>query len=576
MARKLAVSIGQHSDRGRKAANQDFYGALIPDEPALSFKGIAVALADGISSSAVGAVASSSAVRSFLTDYYCTSEAWSVKTSAHRVIAAINSWLHAETRRGQHAYDRDRGYVCTFSVLVLKPGVAHVFHVGDSRVHRVAGRSLEQLTEDHRVVVSSQQSYLGRALGINPHVEIDHRAVRVEEGDVFVLTTDGVHDHVGAGRIAGEIAADPGDLDGAARRIAEAAYEAGSPDNLTVQIVRVEALPAGEPGDFLERARELPPAPPLEARMVLDGYTVLRAIHTSHRSHVYLARDAESGALVALKTPSVELRDDPVHLGRFMMEEWIARRLNSPHVLGAPPRTRGRSHLYLVLDHVDGQTLAQWMLDHPDPELGTVRRLVEQIARGLSAFHRKEMVHQDLRPQNVMVDATGTVKIIDFGSTKVAGVAELEPEIGGAELLGTAQYTAPECLLGDPATPRSDIFSLGVIAYQMLTGRLPYGADAAKLRTRSQQRGLRYRPANTVKPGIPGWVDGALKKAVHPFPSKRYEDVSEFMHDLRTPNPAFSGPKRVPLAERDPLLFWKAVSLFLACVVLYLLASRMS
>ena len=576
MARKLTASIGQHSSRGREATNQDFYGALIPEEPALSMKGIAVALADGIGSSGVSGVASESAIRSFLTDYYCTSEAWSVKTSAHRVIAAINSWLYAETRRGRYAYDRDKGYVCTFSVMILKPGVAHVFHIGDSRVHRVAGRSLEQITEDHRVIVSSEQSHLGRALGVNPHVEIDYRAVRIEEGDIFVLTTDGVHDYIGAECIVGEIEAGPDDLDGAARRIVETAYEAGSPDNLTVQIVRVEALPLGEPLDFLDRTHELPPAPLLDARMVLDGYRILRTLHSSNRSHVHLACDVESDTVVVLKAPSLDLRDDPAYLKRFMMEEWIARRLNSPHVLRVHPQTRKRSHLYLVLEYVDGQTLAQWMLDHPTPDLQTVRRLVEQIAKGLAAFHRKEMVHQDVRPQNIMVATTGTVKIIDFGSTRVAGVAELDSDMDGAEPLGTAQYSAPECLLGEAATPRSDIFSLGVIAYQMLTGRLPYGADTAKLRTASHRRKLRYRPVKEVRPSIPDWIDGALKKAVHPLPSKRYEAVSEFIHDLRNPNPAFSGTRVVPLAERDPLLFWKALSLILALVVLCLLADRVS
>jgi len=576
MAQKLTVSIGQHSSRGRKAANQDFYGALVPEEPALSMKGIAVALADGISSSSVSGVASGSAIRSFLTDYYCTSEAWSVKTSAQRVIAAVNSWLHAETRRSQYAYDRDKGYVCTLSVMVLKSGVAHIFHIGDSRVCRVAGRSLEQVTEDHRVTVSSEQSYLGRALGISPHIEIDYCTVRVERGDVFVLTTDGVHDHIRAEAITGEIEASPDDLDGAARRIVEKAYEAGSPDNLTIQIVRVEALPPSGPGDLLEQACELPPAPLLEARMVLDGYRILRTIHSSSRSHVYLASDIESGTVVVLKTPSIDLRDDPAYLKRFMMEEWIARRLNSPHVLRVHPQTRRRSHLYLVLEYVDGQTLAQWMLDHPSPDLETVRRLVEQIAKGLSAFHRKEMVHQDLRPQNIMVDTAGTVKIIDFGSTKVAGVTEMEPGIDGAEPLGTAQYTAPECFFGDAATERSDIFSLGVVAYQMLTGRLPYGADAARLRTRSHQQKLRYRSARDTRPRIPEWVDGALKRAVHPLPLKRYEVVSEFIYDFRNPNPAFSGTRTVPLAERDPLLFWKTVSLILVFVVIYLLASRVS
>ena len=120
MARELKVSIGQHSDKGRKAINQDFHGALFPEQPLLGSKGIAIALADGISSSNVSQIASESSVKGFLMDYYCTSESWSVKTSAQRVIAATNSWLHAQTRRGQHAYDKDKGYVCTLSVMVVK------------------------------------------------------------------------------------------------------------------------------------------------------------------------------------------------------------------------------------------------------------------------------------------------------------------------------------------------------------------------------------------------------------------------------------------------------------------------
>src|SRR5271169_5831013 len=137
MSRELKISVGQHTDKGRKSANQDFHGVLIPEAPLLSLKGIAVVLADGISSSNVSRIASESAVKSFLTDYYCTSETWSVKTSAQRVIAATNSWLHSQTRRSQHRYDKDKGYVCTLSAVIIKSAAAHLFHVGDSRIYRL-------------------------------------------------------------------------------------------------------------------------------------------------------------------------------------------------------------------------------------------------------------------------------------------------------------------------------------------------------------------------------------------------------------------------------------------------------
>src|SRR2546423_4301382 len=201
MPRELKLSVGQHSDKGRKAANQDFHGVLIPDEPLLGLKGIAIVLADGISSSQVSRIAAESAVKGFLTDYYCTSESWSVRNSAQRVLEATNSWLHSQTR-SQYAYDKDRGYVCTLSAMVIKSTTAHLFHIGDSRIYRLSGNTLEQLTNDHRIVISSQQSYLGRALGVNPQIEIDYQMVRLEPGAVFVLGTDGIYEHHSSRRIA--------------------------------------------------------------------------------------------------------------------------------------------------------------------------------------------------------------------------------------------------------------------------------------------------------------------------------------------------------------------------------------
>lgn len=249
MRRDLAISIGQHSDKGRKETNQDFHGALIPVQPALGLKGIVVALADGISTSSVSRIAAESAIKGFLTDYYCTSDSWSVKTSAQRVIAATNAWLYSQTRRSQYAHDMDRGYVCTFCALVLKSTSAHIFHIGDSRLYRVSGQSLEQLTRDHRVAVSSEQSYLSRALGANPDVEIDYEMIGVERGDIFVLATDGVYEHAGSRFMVSAINTHAVDLDSAARAIVEEAYNNGSGDNLTIQIVRIDALPAAEAGE---------------------------------------------------------------------------------------------------------------------------------------------------------------------------------------------------------------------------------------------------------------------------------------------------------------------------------------
>lgn len=570
----LKISAGQYSDQGRKASNQDFHGLCVPPEPQLSSKGIAIALADGISSSEVSQIASQSAVSGFLEDYYCTSEAWSVKTSAERVLVATNSWLHAQTQQSQHRYDKDRGYVCTFSGLVIKSTTAHLFHVGDARIYLLRDQVLSQLTEDHRVWISSTQSHLARALGIDRKLDIDYQAVPVARGDIFLLATDGVYEHVAADFISASIEANAGDLDQAARAIGEEAYRQGSADNLTVQIVRVEELPSPEANEMYRQVAELPFAPLLEARMDFDGYRIIREIKGSSRSHIYLAVDAESGQKVVIKTPSIDLQGDPAYLERFLMEEWIARRLNSPHVLKPCLQTRQRNYIYVVSEFIEGQTLAQWMIDNPKPDLASVRGILEQIGKGLQAFHRLEMVHQDLKPDNIMIDSTGTVKIIDFGATRVAGVIEIATPIEQINLLGSAAYAAPEYFLGENGSPRSDIFSLGVIAYQMLSGKLPYGVEVAKARTRAAQRKLVYQSVLNDEREIPAWIDDAIRQAVAPDPLARYAELSEFIFDLHHPNQAFLHKTRPPLIERNPVVFWKSVSFVLLLALIVISAVR--
>lgn len=571
MTSQLRVRVGQHSDRGRKEINQDFHGACIPGEPQLGAKGVAIALADGISSSDVSHIASETAVASFLADYFCTPEAWSVRKSVERVLSATNSWLSAQTRQSRYRYDRDRGYVCTFSALVIKSTTAHLFHAGDARIYRVRDGALEQLTEDHRFWVSAETSYLSRALGIGTQLDIDYRSLRVEAGDVFFLATDGVHEFAEPRFVVDAIDAHAADPDAAARAIVERAFERGSTDNLTAQILRVDELPVQQAGEIHAQMAELPLPPLLEARMNFDGYRIVRELHASSRSHVYLAVDENSDATVVLKTPSLDLRGDPLYLERLLMEEWIAHRINNAHVLRPCAHTRRRNYLYTATEYIEGQTLAQWMIDHPRPDLETVRGIVEQIATGLRAFHRLEILHQDLRPANVMIDATGTVKIIDFGSAHVAGIMEMAPEPPHDLPLGTAQYTAPEYFLGEGGSTRADIFSLGVIAYQMLTGRLPYGAEVAKIKTQSARNNLSYQPAFHLDRRFPPWLDDVLHKATHPNPLRRHADLSEFVFDLRHPGRELLNRRRPPLIERNPVVFWKSVSLMLAALVVALL-----
>lgn len=562
----LQLSLGQCSSAGRKALNQDHCTAQIPDGPLLTAKGAVLALADGISSSVVSQEAAQAAVNGFVQDYYCTADPWSVKQAGERVISALNSWLYAQSRRSQYRYDRDRGYVCTFSALVVKSTTAHLFHVGDARVYRVHRRRLEQLTVDHRAWLG-EQSQLTRALGVNERLDIDYQSLALEVGEVFLLATDGVYEFIDPARVGELIDAHDGDLQRAADALVAEALANGSDDNLTAQLLRIDSLPNGQAAELHRQFADLPLPPVLEPGKVIDGLRVIRQLHASARSHVYLVQDQASGAQLVLKAPSVEQQHDRVQLERLLTEEWVARRVDNPHVMKAASAGRPRSYLYCLCEYIEGQTLAQWMRDNPQPSLERVRDIVEQIARGLRAFHRLEMLHQDLRPANIMLDADGCVRLIDFGAVQVAGLLEAGVQQPSARL-GTAQYSAPEYFVGEQGTACSDQFALAAITYQMLSGELPYGAELARAQSRAAQHRLRYRSVLDPQRSLPAWLDPVLRRALNLDPYKRFEDLSEFVFELRQPSAAMLAQGRAPLLQRNPVLFWQLTSLGLGVALL--------
>ena len=446
-----------------------------------------------------------------------------------------------------------------------------MLHVGDARIYRVHAHALEQLTEDHRVHLSSVESYLGRALGVGPSVEIDYRCWEAEPGEVYLMATDGAYTCLDAVSVCDTLTRFGDDLGEAARMLVSKARAKGSDDDATIQLLRIDELPLAGAAQMTLQRGALALAPPLAQRASFEGFTLVRELHVSSRSHIHLAVDEITGQQVVLKLPSVDLRDNPDYLDRFVLEEWVARRVDSAHILKASPIDRARTHLFVAMEYVEGQTLAQWMIDHPRPTLDRVRAIIEQVAKGLQALHSREMLHQDIRPENIMIDSTGTVKIIDLASAHVAGLASSEREPSALEVAGTLQYTAPEYFVGHGGTARSDLFSLAVVAYQMLTSQLPYGLQVSRSRSLADVGKLRYTPLRHFRPDLPAWLDAVLQKALHANPAKRQQVVSELSHDLQSPGAEFHKSRPLPLIDRNPVIFWQCTTALLAAGVVMLL-----
>ncbi len=555
MSTTLEIDYACCSETGLKQENADAADARIPPGELLLSKGVAAVIADGMSSSEGGHEASQICVTGFLNDYFSTPESWSVKTSASKILSALNTWLCGQ---GQSRFDSPRGMVTTISAAVIKSTTAHLFHVGDSRIYLYRNHSLEQLTRDHRVWVSKEQDLLARAMGIDTHLEIDYRSISLNPDDLLFFSTDGVHDFLTDRELQNLIQQQGSNLQQAAKSITTSALNQGSTDNVTCQLLRVISLPSEEVDDIYRRVSELPFPPNLKAGMNIDGYEIIREIHASKRSEVFLAINSENGEQVALKTPSVNFDDDPEFLSGFLNEEWVGRRINNPHVLKIF-EPRRRRFLYHVTEYLDGNTLCQRMDDVGQMSLEQMREFLTQMVEGVRAFHRMEMIHQDLKPDNMLINKNGILKIIDFGSTRIAGVQEIGSKLDRTTPLGTINYTAPEYLSGETGSNRSDIFSLAIIAYEMLTGKLPYGDNEKPLPAGK----MRYQSACRHNPAIPAWVDGALRKATHPNPTKRYELLSEFLYDMTHPNSALVISENKPLLERQPQLFWQVLATLL-------------
>ncbi|WP_082930662.1 bifunctional protein-serine/threonine kinase/phosphatase [Shewanella woodyi] len=580
---KLKINAGQYSHRGVKQVNEDAIGIRIPDGLMLTTKGAVSVICDGVSAAEAAEKASHISVTNFISDYYSTPDTWGVKRASSQVLTALNRWLFG---LGQDYRDARKGYVSTFTALIFKSCSAHLLHVGDSRAYRFRHGELERISRDHISVLNANKRYLARALGLDVKLDVDYRQLALQSQDYYLLTTDGVHDLFSDSELseilslwlneaqeAREVNArlELADLALFCRHLCEIAIERGSEDNVSCQLLGIETLPSQDINDVYQQLSSQPFPPPLSVGMKLDNYLIKQVLHQSQRSQVYLAVNQE-GRQVCLKTPSVNYLDDAAYIERFMLESWIGHRIHSPNVVKLLDRDQPKSALYYVTEHLNGMPLSVWISRNPNPSIQEVLMLLKQLESGVRAFHRKETLHQDLKPDNILLTQEGQIKIIDFGSCYIKGVAEITTPLQRDSVLGTADYSAPESVLGYRVSNRADLFSLAVIAFEMLTGELPFKGRLARCRTKADYQDLIYIPCYELNPLIPTWIDQTLKRALSLDPNHRHGDTSEFIYALQ--QPIVVKDKRefeLPLLETNPVIFWRATTLFFALSTLLLL-----
>lgn len=560
----LQLTVGQATHIGAREENEDYAGCVTPDAAVTQIKGALLAVADGVGGGAAGREASEYTVRGVLSDYYATPDTWQIPFAFDKILAAINRWLLAQGSARREL----GGMATTLSALVLRGARYYTAHVGDSRIYRLRGEHLRQLTTDHVWDRPDMRHVLKRAVGLDQFLSVDYADGDLATGDVFILVTDGVWEPLGDKSMHELVL-----LHREPQRIADAlvklAVKGGGQDNATAIVARVEEVGEDSLHEFLSEGKALPPPPRFKPGERIDDFEVLELLHESRVSLLYKVRQVSTGQVLVLKTVQPTLADDAITCGGLLMEEWLTKRVMSHYFPQAVPLPPGqRSYLYFVMSWHEGATLQQRLDQGQHFSVADVAQTGIRLAKGLSALHRLHVIHRDIKPSNLHGGADGKLRILDLG-------VALNPwtEQGARGNAGTPSFMAPELFAGEPASSQSDLYAAGVTLYHLLTRKYPYG----EIEPFQHPRFGEPVPPTRYRPDVPQWLENLILKAVARDRVNRFETAEEFLLALEQGEmKPLAPPTATPLLQRDPAAVWKAIAVLavaLNLLLVYLLVA---
>jgi serine/threonine protein phosphatase PrpC len=562
---RLKVSVGFASETGPRKRNEDFAGAVFGSELPQPRGDVIAAIADGIGSTKGGREAAEIAVRGFLDGFCDLPATMEVRRAAAVVLDALNSWINSQGQRDP----RLTGMGCTFTALVLRGRIAHVLHVGDTRAYRLSRDRLTCLTTDHlRSVRTGRSNILIRALGIETEVRLDYTTQPLAQHDRFLLCSDGVHGYLPAETIA-DIMRERVSSEDTARALVVAALRADCADNCTALVLDVVGLATVHSDEIGASIAQLPLIPVPLGGETIDGFVLKALLSDGRYSRLFGALDEIEGGEVAVKFPKPLVASEASYQAAFIREAWVGARVSSPwlgHVIEQPAGRQ--TSLYTVMPLYQGELLETRIARRPALGLEEGRNIAIKLARAVAALHRAGVIHRDIKPDNVILEGEGSLKLIDFGVVRLPGMEDSPSQ----DIPGTPAYMAPEMFHGEPGDEATDIFALGVTLFRAFTGEFPYGNPDAT----SPPRRERPVPLSTLRPDLPAWLQATLGRAVAADPAERFRDMIEFAIEME------AGPSRAPIAiqpprtlyERNPVRFWQGVAALLAVALLLLLLKR--
>jgi serine/threonine protein phosphatase PrpC len=558
----VRASAGFFSDAGPRKRNEDFAGAVFGSELPQPRRDVVAAIADGIGGAKGGRVAAETAVRGFLDGFCDLPETMGVRHAAARVLNSLNSWINSQGRRDAKL----TGMGCTFTALVLRGRAAHVIHLGDTRAYRLSGDRLTCLTTDHVQERGPGKSrVLYRALGVETEVRLDYSRQPMGRHDRFLLCSDGVHGFLPHEDIA-EILRERSASTDTAGALVTAALRAGSTDNCTALVLDVVELPTEQSADVGAAIMQLPLIPVPVTGETIDGFLLKALVSDGRYTRLYGAVDEVEGGEVVLKFPKPQVAVVAAYRAAFVREAWVGARVHSPWVgrtIELPP---GRQTcLYTVMPLYQGELLEARITRAPALGLEEGRNIAIKLARAVAALHRADIIHRDIKPDNVILEGGGSLKLIDLGVVRVPGLEDAPAE----DVPGTPAYMAPEMFAGEPGDEATDLYALGITMFRAFTGEFPYANPDATAGPRRD----RPQALSALRPDLPEWLQATIGRAIARDPAHRFRDVVEFAFEME------AGPARPPIAvrrpltlyERAPVRFWQGLAALLALALLLIL-----
>jgi len=546
----VKLTYAELSSAGPRPENEDYVLFWEPEaEREKDAFGSIALVADGLGGHDAGEVASRLAVTTVLdvfrkSDPRMTSNQllWRAFTEAN--LAVYDAGMHG---------DSPTRMATTLTVSLFRNNEVAIGHVGDSRAYLVRQGQIKQLTSDHTYVAlqmkmnlisreeamsSELRSMLTRSVGQNPTVQVDYKRLVAHDLDTIVQCSDGLHVCVPDHELRDSVNRMPPAA--ACEHLVRLAEKRGGQDNVSVQIVRIESVPRvgyyrGAVAYSAPAAAAAPVTQDLAPGSLLDErFQITGVIHRSAMSTVFKGIDLKTGRPAAIKVPLPGLEGDPAAYSRFEREEAIGRTLDYPAILKILPiEDSEKSRPYLVMELLDGQTLEKLMRQiRPMPEADALP-IISQICDGLQYLHAHGVVHRDLKPQNIMLCSDGSLRIMDFGIAKAAATRRIT--FGGfSPTMGTPDYMAPEQVKGQRGDERTDIYSLGAILYEMLTGHVPFEGQNAYMIMNARLVGDPVAP-RVLNPAIRPEVEEIVLRAMARDPAERYRSAAEMKAAIDAP-----------------------------------------